>query len=243
MPFEAVLVRATDRAQSQRLGQTLLLAAVAHFVLLSAMLLKNGWHVDELNPPDVPLKLFQPPAVQPVQAAAAGPIAKPKKPAAAASKQRIEKQATEVVPSQVVAPQLEQAEANDDSMSKQAEASATANGLGGPGSQGFGAAGTGDTPITPVLPPKVGAQHCLQCPNPHLPPSLIHVSSKITMAARICVDKTGRVTDVKVLQGVSPTVDAQVADTVRQWKFSPMTVNGNPVPFCYPAVFVWKGVG
>jgi TonB family protein len=47
------------------------------------------------------------------------------------------------------------------------------------------------------------------------------------------IDKTGEVTNVKVLKGLPMGLDVAAADAVKKWKFRPATLNGKPVDVYY----------
>jgi protein TonB len=47
--------------------------------------------------------------------------------------------------------------------------------------------------------------------------------------AEVVVDKQGAVADVKIIRSV-PMLDEAALETVRQWRFRPSVVNGEPVP-------------
>ena len=47
------------------------------------------------------------------------------------------------------------------------------------------------------------------------------------------IDKTGNVTNVKVLKGLPMGLDQAAADAVKKWKFEPATLNGKPVSVIY----------
>ncbi|MDX2019349.1 MAG: energy transducer TonB [Deltaproteobacteria bacterium] len=246
MPFEAVLSRGADRAQTQRFKQTLLLAFVAHAMLFCGVALRGGWHVEELTAPVRPLMLMQPPRIQ-----SAPPAAAPPGPSEARPAQR-RKQDTPHVP--VVSDPPRQQESLPSSASSSPAPSASvvdlgsnstddgSDGASGAARNGSGHEGTGSGAAVAVVPPKVGAQRCLDCPLPQLPPAFLHVVSKATLVCKICVNKAGHVSSVDVRQGLSTALDAQVVNAVSAWRFAPITINDNPVPFCYPAVFVWQSV-
>lgn len=46
----------------------------------------------------------------------------------------------------------------------------------------------------------------------------------------IVVGADGSVTDAKVLRSVFPSLDRAALDTVRQWRYTPTLLNGQPVP-------------
>jgi hypothetical protein len=50
---------------------------------------------------------------------------------------------------------------------------------------------------------------------------------------KICIDQSGRVNQVNVLQGI-PGGDSTIVDTIRSWKFKPQ-----PIPICSVNRFVF----
>ena len=46
---------------------------------------------------------------------------------------------------------------------------------------------------------------------------------------QVTVDETGNVTDLKIIRG-HPLLNQAAVDAVRQWKYSPTLLNGEPVP-------------
>ena len=244
MPFETVLTDGADRARLTRLSQIVLSVFALYVALVGFAMVMSGWRVDELSAPLRSVAIFQPAVLRTPHPLAAGA----KTVAAKATKTtRVTQRRS------VVAPASHPVVATTVSTSVAAEGSDSPSKTAAPGSAETGGSGSGDDgPGTghpgaldgdgepTAVPPRIGAQQCLHCPTPHVPPHLLQVASTLTLAARICVDKKGEVTSVDIRQGVSETVDVGVANTVRGWRFSPITVNGNPVPFCYPAVFVWK---
>lgn len=54
------------------------------------------------------------------------------------------------------------------------------------------------------------------------------IQGRVEMDVTIAAD--GTVSDVKVTRPLDPELDQIAIDTVRQWRFSPATVNGQPVP-------------
>ena len=54
-----------------------------------------------------------------------------------------------------------------------------------------------------------------------------HVEGVIILEVVIAAD--GSVTDVRILRSI-PLLDAAATEAVRQWRFSPTLLNGEPVP-------------
>lgn len=60
---------------------------------------------------------------------------------------------------------------------------------------------------------------------------------------RTHIDAAGRVVGIDVLQGASETVDRQLMEALRQWRYAPATVDGNPVASQQEVVFVLPSAG
>jgi TonB family protein len=45
------------------------------------------------------------------------------------------------------------------------------------------------------------------------------------------VTETGEVADVRLLRSVHPLIDVEAIRAVRQWRYSPLTLNGHLSPF------------
>ena len=67
--------------------------------------------------------------------------------------------------------------------------------------------------------------------EPAYPPMAVsaHVQGIVILEA--IVDTEGRVTDVKVLRSVNLMLDREAVAAVRQWRYSPVVLNGTAVPF------------
>ena len=65
-----------------------------------------------------------------------------------------------------------------------------------------------------------------------LPPMLARARMSLWALVRICVDRDGRVTSVKILKGADPAVDPNIVAVLSTWRYRPYTLDGRPVPFC-----------
>ena len=45
----------------------------------------------------------------------------------------------------------------------------------------------------------------------------------------VTIDESGRISDLKLVKGIEPTVDETVIATVRQWVFNPANRDGQPI--------------
>jgi len=67
--------------------------------------------------------------------------------------------------------------------------------------------------------------------EPTYPPMAVSAHLQGMVILEAIVDAEGTVTDVKVLRSVSPLLDREALAAVRQWRYSPVVLNGRPVPF------------
>jgi TonB family protein len=88
--------------------------------------------------------------------------------------------------------------------------------------------------------PQVGA---LLKESGNMPPfsaSLMHNKVVYVVDTKICVSTTGAVYRLTIRKRSGTVLDASVIDTVKTWRYRPMTVNNTPVSFCYPVRFEFR---
>jgi hypothetical protein len=91
-----------------------------------------------------------------------------------------------------------------------------------------------------LLPPRVGAgqliSDVLHDPRytPTLPAQLNRAGMVVWGLYKICVSVAGTVTDVKVVKPADALVDAPWIQKIKTWQYRPYSINGRPVPYCYP---------
>jgi protein TonB len=89
-------------------------------------------------------------------------------------------------------------------------------------------------PPKPKGPVRVGGQ--VKAPslvhrvNPQYPPVAQTAQVEGTVVLEATVNKTGRVESVRVVTG-NPLLDPAAIAAVKQWRYEPLTLNGEPVPF------------
>lgn len=81
-------------------------------------------------------------------------------------------------------------------------------------------------------------------PSPHIDRSLLPKADE-NVVVDVDVSAMGEVLDEKLIHGLGTSVDQTILDTVRNWKFHPATVDGNPVASVAELVFPlgqkWRG--
>jgi len=95
----------------------------------------------------------------------------------------------------------------------------------------------GPPPVEPTGPIRVGgdvaAPKKISAPQPQY--TEIARKARITgvVIVEAIIDKTGSVTNVKILKGLPMGLDQAAADAIKKWKFEPATLNGKPVAVIY----------
>ncbi len=223
-------------------------AIAAHAVLIGVAVVHEFWQVDEVPPP---ARIVMAPVSFRLPELGGGSAGAPQQKSEFPNQVRpprpprpTDRPVVQPAPAEVIPPS--QDEPATVSGQPDGEGPVGSDGSGGQG-QGRGRGRRGGDEIGPVdgspslVPPDVGAKRCVNCPNPLLPAAVLKVSLGQSVVAKICVGSDGAVQRVSILRGIVPGADAAVADTVRTWRFSPATVQGRAVPFCYVARFVFAG--
>lgn len=81
--------------------------------------------------------------------------------------------------------------------------------------------------------------------DPHVPPykaelpkALLNSEVQYRTVARICVGTNGAVSSVSMAMSAGPAVDDAVQTAIRRWRYTPLTLNGVPAPFCYHQPYI-----
>jgi hypothetical protein len=70
--------------------------------------------------------------------------------------------------------------------------------------------------------------------KPILPPSLNQAGNVVWGLFKVCVGNDGDVFAVRTLKSAHRDVDEPWKARIRRWKHKPYTLDGAPVPYCYP---------
>jgi periplasmic protein TonB len=89
-------------------------------------------------------------------------------------------------------------------------------------------------PPPPRAPVRIGGQ--LRAPAlihrvpPEYPPLAVHAQVQGTVILEATVNERGHVEGTRLLRSI-PLLDQAALDAVRQWRYSPLLLNGEPCPF------------
>jgi TonB family protein len=88
--------------------------------------------------------------------------------------------------------------------------------------------------------PQVGTLQKESGDMPPFPSYLMHDKLVYVVQTKICVSTTGAVSRLTIKKRSGTILDANVVETVKKWRYRPLTVNNAPVPFCYPVRFEFR---
>lgn len=223
------------------------------------------WHVEELSPPSVTVTFVSaaaaPPPPPPPPPSLGGQGSAPKR--RLASHPTPEVVPVRPTPPEVIHPQVETpakipvveapkehpAPATSDPVREGAgegTAAGVKGGIAGGVKGGVAGGVVGGTVGAPprvapkFLPPQIGAQLKLSGAEPDFPAVLRRPGASFLVMAKICVGVGGGVDSVTLQKRADPSLDANVLNAVKGWRFRPATANGAPVPFCYFGRFEFK---
>jgi protein TonB len=226
MSFEAFLLQEKSAPKRWR-RMTYTASIIFHVALLTVGVVHSFWHVDELTPPVVKVTYMTASAAPPPPPPAAKKRTTPTK-----IKKPVE--LTQPKPNQIIQPKdkEEPPEEEDDGVEGGVEGGVAGGVVGGMGDQ--------PTQTATLLPPRVGTGQLISDVindpryTPSLPPQLNRAGMVVWGLYKICVSVSGQVTDVKVIKPADPLVEGAWIAKIRTWQYRPYSINGRPVPYCYP---------
>ncbi|MFZ5896655.1 MAG: energy transducer TonB [Myxococcota bacterium] len=240
MAFEAFLTQEKGRPKKWR-RLTVTLSLAFHGALLIAAVVYSFWHVDELSPPVVTVTFLAatppPPPPPPPKKKTASKV-KPVTP-----KEIVQPKATDIIQPKEKPEEVE----HDDGVEGGVE-----GGVAGGVVSDVAPPKEAPPPPPPApppppkedappkfVPPNVAAQQLLTDPrtNPAyrviMPAAFSSAGMRLWAMVKICVSKAGSVADVKLIKGMDPAVDPLLLSKIRTWRYRPMSIDGQPIAFCY----------
>ena len=224
-------VRHTPRHQ----GLPILMSTAAHAVALGVAIAVSLLFVTNQIPEIPTMMAFVAPPLAP-------PPPPPPAPASAAVKKTVAPQSAQPTPGQFAAP-VEAPASIEPERFEPERAEGTPGGVEGgvPGGVVGGVVGGLPEAIPPPPPPtrrapvRVGGQ--IQTPaltrrvEPYYPPLAVRAHVEGIVILEAVIDEQGAVSDVKVLRPAHPLLDREAILAIRQWRYSPLFLNGIRVPF------------
>ena len=238
--FEQTLVK---RQKSRRRGWTLALAVTLHGAALGTVVMASSWSISPVEPPfekasftpplDVTYMTFEQP-----QRPATPPPAAPEPPATPPQQDPAPVQPAAPPPETQPTRVPEQAPVGPATPAEGPFADSDAPPSSGPSISG---GGEGDGPVGPGFGPGEGEVAQALDARMTRPDNIHRVNPRYTEAARIArrtgvvivqatIDRTGHVTDVRLIKGLGLGLDESAMSAVQQWRFKPATLAGRPVP-------------
>lgn len=107
--------------------------------------------------------------------------------------------------------------------------SSAASGIGGGTGGGLPAAATGPRKM---LPEALGKMQRLSGAAPAFPAQLAKDGSLFVVMTKVCVSAGGTVETVDLMKRADPTLDKNVIEAVRGWRYKPLIAGETAVPFC-----------
>jgi hypothetical protein len=93
--------------------------------------------------------------------------------------------------------------------------------------------------LPPAISPKLLEPHRLTGKK-NITPDAIQPSMNLRGSFKICLDVEGHAADIKVLQSTGhATYDRKIVAHMWQWSFTPVVLDGNPIPVCTAATFIF----
>ncbi len=90
-------------------------------------------------------------------------------------------------------------------------------------------------PPTPRVPIRIGGQikqpQLIRRIEPEYPPLAVKARIQGVVILEATVGEDGHVREVKLLRSANPLLDRAAEEALREWRYSPIVLNGTPVPF------------
>jgi periplasmic protein TonB len=230
MAFEAYLAQNKSKPRIAR-AVTGTVAITVHGALIVAGIIYSFWHVEVLSPPTVMVTFLQAAPPPP-------PPPPPKRKAVTKSKPVTPKEVVQPRANQIVQPRVKE---------ERVEKEEKDDGVEG-GVEGGIAGGVAPAPPPPpkidtgtprMVSPGVASTQWLTDPGkdpkyrPIIPEQFNRPGVRMFALIKICVSREGDVASVKIVKSMDPAIDPLLTAKAMTWKYRPITIDGNAVPFCY----------
>jgi len=236
--FEQTLVK---RQKNRRRGWTLALAVGLHGAALATVVLASSWSIADVTPPfekatftpplDVTHLVFEQPQVQrsappPVSPPPAAPA--PRDPAPVQPSPPPETQPRTVPENAPIGPSAPTAGPLADDSAAPSSGPNTGGGDGDdPGAPEWG---PGDGDVAQALDARMTRPEAILRPQPRYTEAARIAHRQGVVIVQATIDRTGHVTDVRLIKGLGLGLDESAMHAVQQWRFKPATLAGRPVP-------------
>ena len=233
--FEQSLVPAASPMHPTGRWRYLPLAIVFHAALFAALAGAHTWSVEEIGEPALPV-VFMTSRPMPDLGTPRGPEPRPADPAPRPAGPAT---AATVQPQDVPADVPPPATGEEPALGPVSDLPLTGPGGSGPATGPPSDGGGGDFVVTlpgpavsnePIryvvgmTPPEVVSRV-----EPRYPASARMIRSEGTVVVEVVVETDGSTGDVRILRGISKALDEAAVAAIRQWRFRPARVEGNPV--------------
>ncbi len=247
--FDDVLIESAGKDKKKGGWLTAVISAVIHLSLIGAVI-AAGYYVKK-NPEVIekPIAAFivtsAPPPPPPPPPASSGGATQPKTPTIETPKKPQEFRQPTDIPHDV--PQVADTPSTDTGSEPGGVVGGVKGGVAGGvvggviggtlggtlgGQLGGQLGGTGDSPV------RVGGN--VKAPiviEPRAEPKYTEIARKARIAGIVIIeaviDRDGNVTEARILKGLPMGLEQEALNAIRQWKFKPGTLNGQPVPVYY----------
>jgi len=241
--FETSLVGLQRKRGARQRWLSLPLAVALHLVVLSSFVFAQYWSVDSVPEPQV-IEAFQ---------VALPPPPPPAGPRGTTAPQPVHHSTPTAIPDRPARPTQPTVESDrpapppapaDDRTAGYPDGVPNVDPNGVPGGDPNGVPGGVPGSVAPLVPPPPADEAIPYRPEMARPRIVTRVEPHYTEMARkarlqgtvivsAVIDVDGRVRDVQILKRLGMGLDAEAADAVAQWRFTPATLNGRPVKVLY----------
>jgi protein TonB len=229
--------QSVGRRQTGRKRVPLLVAAAVHAAGLATVLVASAWSIDEVPPPEV-TEIFHVSLAPPDLGGGSPPPEKerPPQPPQQTQPQKAPEEtqpptvSPALPPEEVAPPATPTTDGPFDPTATTGDGPVNPDGVpwGIPGSDGDANTVADDTPIK--LDARMTQPETIRRVQPLYTEPARKAGRQGVVILQATIDRTGVVTDVRLVKGLGMGLDESAVSAVRQWRFRPATLGGRPVP-------------